>query len=199
MISLPESSATPPPGGLPTRRAVVVDGPHPPVELLPVAARWNLVGPHRPCPPRAPSIGIWRSLTDNNGRLQEDLTCGIGVASDQDDETGRAFQARDRWATPGPHPGHDRPDRSGQPRSPAAHHLPRSLCTRPPRPPQVAATLLGSLTRKSATVRRLPRITVGSSGHSDLVRAVFLWRRPDRPPSERDPRWTASGGCRCGG
>jgi hypothetical protein len=57
----------------------------------------------------------------------------------------------------------------------------------------------GSLTRKSATVRRLPRITVGSSGRFDLVRAVFLWRRPDRPPSERGPRWTASGGCRSGG
>ena len=58
-------------------------------------------GPHAtwssPAVPSAcRSIGIWRSLTDNNGRLQEDLTCGIGVASGWDDGTGRAFQARVR-------------------------------------------------------------------------------------------------------
>jgi hypothetical protein len=49
-----------------------------------------------PCPPRARSTGIWRSLTVNNGRQHAALTCAIGIASAPEDGTGRAFQARDR-------------------------------------------------------------------------------------------------------
>jgi hypothetical protein len=55
------------------------------------------VGPRRPCPRRARSIGIWRSATVNNGRSHTDLTCAIGVVSGVDGLPGRAFQARDRW------------------------------------------------------------------------------------------------------
>jgi hypothetical protein len=105
------------------------------------------VGPRRPCPRRARSIGIWRSATVNNGRSHTDLTCAIGVVSGVDGLPGRAFQARDRWATSGPHPGHNRPDRSGQHRSTPAHHLPRSPSTLP-HPPQVAAIPRRSLTQK---------------------------------------------------
>jgi hypothetical protein len=50
-------------------------------------------------------------------------------------------------AISGPHPGHERPDRSGQQRSLGACHLTSSPGTLPP-PPQVAAAVLGSLTRK---------------------------------------------------
>jgi hypothetical protein len=50
-------------------------------------------------------------------------------------------------ATSGPHLGHERPDHRGQPRSPAARHLPSSGDTLPHRP-QITATLPGSLTRK---------------------------------------------------
>ena len=39
-------------------------------------------------------------LTDNNGRSQDDLTCAIGVASGQEEGTGRAFQARDAGSIP---------------------------------------------------------------------------------------------------
>jgi hypothetical protein len=53
--------------------------------------------PHRPCPPRARSTGIWRSLTVNSGRSLAALTCAIGVASGVERLPGRAFQARDRW------------------------------------------------------------------------------------------------------
>jgi hypothetical protein len=83
---------------LPTRQVVIADGPHPPVELVTIAATLEPIGPRRPCPARARSIGIWRSLTDNNGWSQDDLTCGIGVASGMEGLPGRAFQARDRWA-----------------------------------------------------------------------------------------------------
>lgn len=99
-------------GRLPTRQVVIADGPHPPVELVTVAATLEHGWSRRPCPPCARSIGIGRSLTDNNGRLQEGLTCGTGFASDVNGLPGRAFQALDRWATPGPHPGHERLDRS---------------------------------------------------------------------------------------
>jgi hypothetical protein len=47
----------------------------------------------------------------------------------------------------GPHRGHNRRDRSGQPRSPPAHHLPISADILP-HPPQLAATRLNSLTGK---------------------------------------------------
>jgi hypothetical protein len=43
--------------GLPTRRVVIADGPHPPVELVTVAATPERGCPPRPCPPRARSIG----------------------------------------------------------------------------------------------------------------------------------------------
>jgi hypothetical protein len=50
-------------------------------------------------------------------------------------------------ATSGPHPGHERPDRSGQQRSQPGRHLPRSQAG-PEQVPQVASTARGSLTRK---------------------------------------------------
>ena len=53
---------------LPTRQVVTLDGPHPPVELVTIAASGSKVRPRRPCPPRARSIGVWRSHTDNSGR-----------------------------------------------------------------------------------------------------------------------------------
>jgi hypothetical protein len=91
---------------LPTRQVVTLDGPHPPVQLVTGATTPELGSTRRPCPPRARSIGNWRSLTVNDGRFEERLSCGIGVASGQDDGAGRAFQARDRWghigATSGP-------------------------------------------------------------------------------------------------
>jgi hypothetical protein len=133
--------------GLPNRQVVIADGPHPPVELVTVAATLEHGWSRRPCPPCARSIGIWRSLTDNNGRLQEGLTCGTGVASDVNGLPGRAFQALDRWATPGPHPGHERPDRSGQHRSSPVRHLPSSSA-KPRQTSQVATTRPGSLTQK---------------------------------------------------
>jgi hypothetical protein len=67
--------------------------PHPPVQLVTVATLERGC-PRRPCPPRARSTGIWRSLTVNSGRSSEALTCGSGIGSGQDDTTGRAFQAR---------------------------------------------------------------------------------------------------------
>jgi hypothetical protein len=53
-------------------------------------------------------------------------------------------------ATSGPHPGHNRPDRSGQPRSPAARLLSSSSAT-VPHPPQLDAAIPESLTRKRST------------------------------------------------
>jgi hypothetical protein len=85
---------------LPTRQMVVVDWPNPPAQLVTVGTTRSAVGPCRPCPPRARSIGNWRSLTVNNGRQHAALTRAIGVASGRDDGTGRAFQARDRWGHP---------------------------------------------------------------------------------------------------
>src|SRR5215216_5650886 len=83
-------------GRLPTRQVVVVDGPYPPVELVTIAATRSRGCPRRPCPPRARSTGNWRSLTVNNGRSIEALSCSNGVGSGQEDGTGRAFQARVR-------------------------------------------------------------------------------------------------------
>jgi hypothetical protein len=102
-------------GSNPTRRLPRADGPCQQgkwssrmgltlqFSLQPSPTRWSAVGPRRPSPLRARSIGAWRSLTDNDGRWQEDLTCGIGVASGVNGLPGRAFQARDRGATSGPH------------------------------------------------------------------------------------------------
>src|SRR5215217_8053521 len=56
--------------------------------------------PHRPCPPRAHSTGIWRSLTVNSGPLHTHLTCAIGVGSRLSGLPGRAFQARDADSIP---------------------------------------------------------------------------------------------------
>jgi hypothetical protein len=56
--------------------------------------------PHRPCPPRARSTGIWRYLTVNSGRSLAALTCAIGVASGVERLPGRAFQARDAGSIP---------------------------------------------------------------------------------------------------
>ena len=69
----------------------------------PSPPRWSAVGTRRPCPPRAHSLGNWRSLTDSNGRSREALTCGMSAATGPDDGNGRAFQARDCGATSGPH------------------------------------------------------------------------------------------------
>jgi hypothetical protein len=52
-----------------------------------------------------------------------------------------------RWATPGPHPGHERLERRGQHRSLPGRHR-RSSPGELGQAPQVAATLRGSLTRK---------------------------------------------------
>ena len=89
-------------GGLPTRQVVGMDGPHPPVEVVTIATRlepgWSSPAVPSACPWRR--LGNWRSLTVNNGRSQEALTCTIGVASGQQDGTGRAFQARDAGSIP---------------------------------------------------------------------------------------------------
>jgi hypothetical protein len=79
---------------------VVVDWPNPPAQLVTVGTTRSAAGPCRPCPPRARSIGNWRSLTDNNGRQHAALTCVIGVASGRNAGTGRAFQARDVGSIP---------------------------------------------------------------------------------------------------
>jgi hypothetical protein len=50
------------------------------------------------------STGIRRSLTDNNGRLPEALTCAIGVGSGPGRWDGRAFQAHNQQANDGPFP-----------------------------------------------------------------------------------------------
>jgi hypothetical protein len=57
------------------------DGPHPPVQLVTIAATLERGWSSPPCPPRARSTGIWRSLTVNTGRSEERLTSAIRVAS----------------------------------------------------------------------------------------------------------------------
>ena len=87
------------------------------LSLWPSPPRRSRVRPRRPCPPRARSIGISRSLTANHGRSRTDLTCAIGVGSRPSGLPGRASKLGTGGATSGPHPGHERPDRSGQHRS----------------------------------------------------------------------------------
>jgi hypothetical protein len=58
------------------------------------------LGPRRPCPPRARSIGRSRSPTDNSARSHPGPDLPIGLAPGRDDGTGRAFQARDAGSIP---------------------------------------------------------------------------------------------------
>jgi hypothetical protein len=81
--------------------------------LQPSPTRWSAVGPRRPCPLRARNIGAWRSLTDNDGRWQENLTCGIGVASG----VNGLPDAPSKLVTVGPHRGHIPPEDHGQERT----------------------------------------------------------------------------------
>src|SRR5215218_3133060 len=53
---------------LPTRQVVIANGSHPPVQLVTIGAKPEPLRPRRPCPARARSTGIWRSLTVNSGR-----------------------------------------------------------------------------------------------------------------------------------
>jgi hypothetical protein len=73
--------------------------------------RRSQLRPCRPCPPRDPSIGIWRSLTVNNGRSQEALTCAIGVHQAGTTSPDAPSKLVTAGATSGPQPGHKRPDR----------------------------------------------------------------------------------------
>ena len=59
------------------------------------------------------------------------------------------FQAPDRWATSGPHLGHERPDRRGQLRSLPVWHLLSSAGILPHRP-QLAVAARGSLAQKNS-------------------------------------------------
>ncbi|HKF88981.1 MAG TPA: hypothetical protein VKB85_13035 [Propionibacteriaceae bacterium] len=104
-------------GSLPTRQVVDVDRPHPPVQLVTIAATLERGCSSSACPPRARSTGNWRSLTVNNGRPHAALACAIGVASGWDDGTGRAFQARDRWGHIGATPDRTAADNTGKQRS----------------------------------------------------------------------------------
>jgi len=107
---------------------------------------------------------------------------------------GRAFQARDPGATPGPYPGHERPDRSGQQRSSPARHLPSSSAKRR-QTSQVVTTRPGSLTRKrsqaqgygwAGSVGRPARHPPGPNRAGDLTtlkvtRSIGLPRPPAAP------------------
>ena len=151
---------------LPTRQVVIVDGPHPPVQLVTIAAMLGADGPCRPCPPRARRIGPWRSLTDNNGRQHAALTCVIGVASGRNAGTGRAFKlvnlvrAGSAWHREPLVPG-------GHKRSRSANQNRRSRGIHPPRPrtpnhrgagfePLASCGAASSLTPKSAAGAILP-------------------------------------------
>jgi hypothetical protein len=65
---------------------------------------------------------------------------------------GYPFQARDRWATSGPHLGHAQPDCSGQHRSPPVRHR-RSSPGRLNQGPQVVPDPAGSLRRKRTVAK----------------------------------------------
>jgi hypothetical protein len=70
---------------LPTKQVVIADGLTLRFSLWPSLLRRSHLRSRRPCPPRARSIGNWRSLTVNNGRSHTELTCAIRVASGRDD------------------------------------------------------------------------------------------------------------------
>ena len=104
-----------------------------PVLTSPTTTRTPKPGPHPLDPVRHAGLLYSRPLSSSLDATTRD-------ALNRDLE-------RNRGATSGPHPGHERPDRSGQHRSPAAHHLPRSPGILP-HPPQVADIPWRSLTRK---------------------------------------------------
>jgi hypothetical protein len=94
--------------GLPTRQVVILDVPHPPVELVTIAATRRpvrLAGRTL----RVPVAMESRGVTVNDGRSRIDLTCGIRIGSRLSGPLGRAPSS----GPLGPHPGHERPDRSG--------------------------------------------------------------------------------------
>ena len=86
---------------LSTRRVVILDELHPPVELMTVPARPEPASSSPACPPRARSLGIQRSVMVNSGRSQESLTYAIGGATGVEGLPGRALQARVRTAATG--------------------------------------------------------------------------------------------------
>jgi len=149
LLAIP--AAAPPTGGLPTRRVVMVDEPHPLVELVTIVATRNRVRPRRPVPLRARNIGPWRSVTDNSGRSRKTLSCAIGVGSRLGGVPGRAFQARDRWGHIGATFG---PRTTGPQRTTTVTSGPSSAssATKVGQASQVARISRGSLTQKSATV-----------------------------------------------
>ena len=110
---------------------------------------------------------------------------------------------RTAGATSGPHPGHERPDRSGQQRSPSGRQLPSSP-NRLDHPPQVAAPRPGSLTRKRSLrlPRRLRRLADDDRGRrgraSPIAQLVAIAATPEPrsplasralPVPKLGPRW----------
>jgi hypothetical protein len=131
----------------------------------------------RPCrPPMPQPVSSLCADPMHPPRPGQHVPCSLGRAR-VGDWPGCAFQARDPWATPGPC--QERPDRSGQQRSLAAHHLPRSPATLP-HLPQVAAIPWRSLTRKRTEVQALSsrpfHDRVGAPGPS--VCSAMGWCRP---------------------
>ena len=153
-------SAAPPLRGLPTRQVVTPDGPRPPVELVPSTPGPSQVRPRRPCPPRARSTGNWRSLTDNNGRSKEALTCGSGVASGQDDGADAPSKLGTAGATSGPQmTGSQRttPVNTGPPSAEVTRHTPPPAAGRrdPPAVPdteEVTGSNPVAPTRRNASI-----------------------------------------------
>ena len=96
---------------------------------------------------RVPVASASGDLSVDSGRQHAALTCAIGVGSGRDDGTGRAFQARDRWGHIGATSG---PRTTGSQRTTTITGGLSSdqLTGHTPPPPQVAAAVLGSLTRK---------------------------------------------------
>jgi hypothetical protein len=142
------------------------------------------VGPRRPCPRRARSIGIWRSATVNNGRSHTDLTCAIGVVSGVDGLPGRAFQARDRGATSGPHStGGSRttPDSSGRPTPQLSLTLRTSLQV--VRPPGFSLARSNPVQGGPAS-GRLRRPSPGSP--ADGAASLLVLCRPEVHPARSD-------------
>jgi hypothetical protein len=176
---------------LPTRQVVAMDGPHPPVQLVIIAATlgtgWSSPIGH----PRAGSGGNWRSLTDNSGRSRPDLTCAIGVASGRDDGSGRAFQAcgpGPRWvrtASGTADPRWARAVTAGMRELRVAR--PSSFPSRPPKQPGDGFEPL----------RHPPGLRLPEAGQQ-LVRAGGIgpgWSGPFSPwtPMGEPPRWARRG------